>query len=227
MGQPGGQQERVAMKKENILAYSLVAAVSLGTLAAQASSGQSTGGGRSTGGGQTSQGGQSAGGNQPGHGAPSGSEAARPSQNQVAVPAATANFLKQVAEGGMTEVQLAKMAREKATSDQVKQLARRLETDHTKTNQELMTLAKGIDVTLPTTMPEANKTKVENLEKLSGAAFDKAYAQQMVEDHQKTIAMFKQHANSPQAEVKQFVSKTLPALEQHLKMAQQAVANTK
>ena len=76
-------------------------------------------------------------------------------------------------------------------------------------------------------MPAANKTKVENLDKLSGAAFDKAYAQQMVEDHQKTIAMFKQHANSPQAEVKQFVSKTLPALEQHLKMAQQAVANTK
>ena len=142
---------------------------------------------------------------------------------QIAAIVVTAN---------QVDIDAGKLAVERAGSEKVKAFAQLMVTDHTGVNKAATDLVTRLKVT-----PQANPTSsalqaggdknLAHLQTLSGAAFDKAYAQQMVEDHQKSIAMFKQHANSPQAEVKQFVTKTLPTLEQHLKRAQQAVANTK
>jgi putative membrane protein len=56
---------------------------------------------------------------------------------------------------------------------------------------------------------------------MTGAAFDKAYVDLMVQDHRKDIAEFKQHQNDKDADVQGFVTKTLPALQDHLQRAEQ------
>jgi putative membrane protein len=92
--------------------------------------------------------------------------------------------------------------------------------DHSKANTELMSLAKSkqIDVKTKTDM---SKEAMAVLGKQSGAAFDRAYMDEMVKDHQKTVALFEQQSkNGDDAELKAWAGKQLPNLREHLKMAQ-------
>jgi putative membrane protein len=67
----------------------------------------------------------------------------------------------------------------------------------------------------------AEQATYDRLAKRSGPAFDKAYADDMVKDHEEVIAAFEKEASSGQKpDIKAFASKTLPTLQDHLKMAQ-------
>jgi putative membrane protein len=131
-------------------------------------------------------------------------------------------FLKHAAQGGIAEVALAQLAKDKASNPDVKSFAERLERDHGKANDELKSLASKKGVTLPekpTTYAANEKTK---LSKLSGAAFDKAYIAAMVDDHHKDIRAFEREVGGAgDADVKAFVTKTLPTLKEHLQQAEQ------
>jgi putative membrane protein len=120
----------------------------------------------------------------------------------------------------MAEVALGKLAAEKATNADVKQFGQRMVDDHSKANDELKAFATEKGVTLPADMSAAAKATEARLSKLSGAAFDKAYMQDMVKDHDKDVAAFK-HAStaSADADLKAWAGKTLPTLEQHQTMA--------
>jgi putative membrane protein len=138
-------------------------------------------------------------------------------------PATDASWVMKVAKGGMAEVELGKLAAEKGTSDQVKKFGQRMADDHGKANDELKTLAQQKNITLPADMDAKDKALKDRLMKLSGAAFDRAYMREMVADHRKDIGEFKVESNSGKdAEIKAWAKKTLPTLEDHLKMAQDA-----
>jgi putative membrane protein len=120
------------------------------------------------------------------------------------------------AQGGMTEVQLGKVASEKGNSDQVKAFGARMVKDHTQANDELMGIAQKKGVTLSTTLDSRHQAMVDQMSKLSGPAFDKAYISGMVRDHEKTVALFKEEAQSGlDPDLKAFANKTLPTLEDH------------
>ncbi|MEI7035312.1 DUF4142 domain-containing protein [Fulvimonas yonginensis] len=138
-----------------------------------------------------------------------------------------AMFMRHAAADGLAEVQLGRIALDKASSDQVKQLAQRIVDDHTKANDRLMSIAARKQVTLPTEPMPAQKKEAARLQAMSGSAFDRAYAQSMVRDHRKAIKMFgmeSQNASDP--DLKQFASSTLPVLKQHLQMAEQAAGGS-
>src|SRR4051812_9684826 len=103
----------------------------------------------------------------------------------AAVSSADKTFATEAAHGGLAEVQLGQLALQKASSPQVKGFAQRMVTDHTQANQDLMQLAKSENLTLPTQLDPKHKSEMERLSALSGNAFDAAYMQQMVQDHQK------------------------------------------
>jgi putative membrane protein len=132
-------------------------------------------------------------------------------------------FAKKVAAGGQAEVELAKLAQQKATSEDVKSLASRLETDHMKANDELKKIASQKSWTLPTEPTAEQKAKKAKLEKLSGAAFDKEYADTMVTNHRNNIPVFEREASrGADADLKQWASSIVPTLKEHLDMAQKA-----
>jgi putative membrane protein len=141
----------------------------------------------------------------------------------VPVLAADDMFVTKAAKGGMAEVELGKLASEKGTSDAVKQFGQRMVTDHGKANDELKSLAQSKNVTLPTEIDAKEKALRDRLMKLSGPAFDRAYMQAMVADHVKDVNEFKMESKSGKdPEVKAWAAKTLPTLEEHLKMARDA-----
>jgi len=130
-------------------------------------------------------------------------------------------FVEKAAIGGMAEVQLGNLAQQKAANDQVKQFAARMVTDHSKANDELKQIASAKGVQLPTSLDKKHQSDMERLQKMSGADFDKAYMSHMVDDHKTDVSEFKKEAGSGRdSDLKSFASKTLPTLEEHLKMAQ-------
>jgi putative membrane protein len=133
-------------------------------------------------------------------------------------------FISKAAMGGMAEVELGRLAQRKASSKEVKDLAGKIVSDHTRSNEELQRIAKSLNVTIPTTVDSKHKDTKERLQKLSGTEFDRTFMNEIVNDHREHIAEFKREANSGNnQQVKQFASKTLPTLEEHLRQAEQTL----
>src|SRR6478672_10808208 len=110
-------------------------------------------------------------------------------------------FVMEALEGGQMEVELGKLAEQKASSDAVKQFGQRMATDHARAGQELAQLAAGKGVEVPT--QPARKT-------------------QMVKDHEEDVAAFTRESQQAQdPDLKAWVAKTLPTLEDHLKSIKQ------
>jgi len=132
----------------------------------------------------------------------------------------TADFMVKAADGGMEEVQMGKVANEKAVSQRVKNFGAMMVEDHSKANDELKGLAAQKNVTLPKEMADEHKKDIENVQKKTGKNFDKEYIEMMVDDHQKDIDEFeKASKNTKDTDVKMWVDKTLPVLRKHLDSA--------
>jgi putative membrane protein len=131
-------------------------------------------------------------------------------------------FLVKAASGGLMEVELGKMAQKNGANADVKTFGKRMETDHTKANQELKTLAASKNVTIPSTPGEDEQKHINDMQKMTGAAFDRHYMDMMVTDHKKDIELFEDATedNEIDPDVKAFAQKTLPILRQHLELAQ-------
>ena len=130
-------------------------------------------------------------------------------------------FMMEAAAGGMAEVELAKLALEKSSSDDVKKYAQQMIDDHTKAGEELMQLASQKNVTLPSGPDMKHMALMEKMRKLSGAEFDRMYIKEAgSNDHSKMEKLFmKESTGGKDTDTRAFASKTLPIVQMHLKMA--------
>jgi putative membrane protein len=129
-------------------------------------------------------------------------------------------FIVDAAQDGRSEVELGQLAASKASSPAVKRLAQKIVADHTKANQQLESLPSASQALQSATMPPEKGSTTDRLSQLSGKEFDRAFVEQVVQDHENAINRFKEAAASAQdPTVKQFASQTLATLEQHLEMA--------
>lgn len=129
-------------------------------------------------------------------------------------------FVEKASAGNLAEIKLGKLASERAGEAEVKKFGQRMVDDHTKANQELMTIASQKGMT-PSAKPEAKHQEVENkLSKLQGAEFDRAYLMHMVKSHEMSAELHANQAKSGQdAELRAFAAKVLPTVKDHLQMA--------
>jgi putative membrane protein len=129
--------------------------------------------------------------------------------------------------GGMAEVEHGRLAQQNAASNDVKQFGQRMVNDHGKAGDELKNLATRKQITLPTALDEKHRAKQNELAALKGSAFDRAYMAHMVMAHEETVATFqKEIKDGRDADVKAWAQKTLPTVEEHLKLARQLNAKT-
>jgi len=131
-------------------------------------------------------------------------------------------FIEHAAAGGLAELQEGQLAQSKAQAAPVKQFGQRMVQDHTPNNQELMTLARQKGVTPPAALDSTHAQEVASLQKNTGAAFDRDYVRHEVTDHQEMASLLQQEIQSgSDPDVKAFAQKTLPVVQEHLRMAQQ------
>jgi len=130
-------------------------------------------------------------------------------------------FMINTAKAGMAEVELGKLATQNASSESVKKFGQKMVDDHSKGNDELKALAASKNVVLPSEVDAQDKSMKDKLAAMKGEAFDREYMTMMVAGHRKVAESFRTEATSVQdADLKAWVTKTLPTIEEHLKLAQ-------
>jgi putative membrane protein len=139
-------------------------------------------------------------------------------------------FVREATMGGNAEVELGKMAADKAANPQVKAFGQRMADDHSKAGDELVSLANRKQISVSIEMDAKEKALRDRLMKLNGAAFDRAYMSAMVRDHEEDVRAFETESRSGNdPDVKAWAAKTLPTLQEHLRLAREAdraVGNT-
>jgi putative membrane protein len=135
-------------------------------------------------------------------------------------------FMKNAAEGGISEVELGQLAQQKATNPAVKEFGAMMVKDHSAANDKLKALAASKQVSLPdgsSVMQKATKTK---LNMMSGNSFDKSYVKGMIDDHKQDIKEFQKEASEGKdPEARAFATATLPTLQTHLQKIQAIAAS--
>lgn len=156
---------------------------------------------------------------------------------------ADAGFIQQALKSGQEEVELAKLAADKAQSGALKQLAQMLVSDHSAVNEQLALLAQrdgaapsprdgtqsppgagrsGTETTPPSTAPGAapSSPALDELGKLSGVAFDQRFLAIIVEGHEKSVVLYETESKSgANPAAKKLATETLLKIEQHLQQA--------
>ena len=135
----------------------------------------------------------------------------------IAVNSDDAKFATAAANGGLAEVALGKLAVTKTSNAAIKDFANMMITDHGQANAELASIASAKNITLPTEPDSAHLKKADDLSKLSGKDFDKAYVDAMVDGHKKTLDLMNNEAkNGSDSTLKAFAAKVVPTVQKHL-----------
>jgi putative membrane protein len=142
-----------------------------------------------------------------------------PASNQPNV--ADRNFARAAAAGGLTEVELGRLADHNGHSSEARQFGQRMVNDHSKANNQLNQIAAAANIPLPNAPGPEDQAMRDHLDKLQGNAFDRDYIRGQITAHQETAELFEHEIGSGQdVQLKTFASQTLPIVMQHLEMAQ-------
>jgi putative membrane protein len=151
--------------------------------------------------------------------------AARDSGAAVGTAGANADrdWIQDQLEDGQAEIQLAQLASERATNPQVKQFAQMMIKDHQAAGDELKQAASAANVQInpPAELDDDHKDVQEDLSKLSGREFDQKYIDTMVDEHQEAVNELEKKTSADNTHVREWASKTLPKVRQHLDEARQ------
>jgi putative membrane protein len=133
-------------------------------------------------------------------------------------------FIKESAQMNLSSIKLAELGSEKASSDQLKEFASKVKTEHKKIQERLKDVAKKKDVSIPTSLEGKHQEKHQEihsrLQQLSGAQFDQEFARVMVKGHHIGVNKLEKASEKVEdSELKEFVNSTLSELKDHKKEA--------
>lgn len=129
-------------------------------------------------------------------------------------------FLTQASQGNYDEIQLGKLAEEKASNPAVKEFGQRMVTDHTKLTEKMKPYADEWGIAPPTALSPDAQNEYNKLQGLSGHDFDKEYISDMVSDHTKDLDAFnKEVKDTKDAKFKVSVEQGKSVVAAHKNMA--------
>lgn len=128
-------------------------------------------------------------------------------------------FMKEASLAGLKEIELGKLAAQKASDPKIQKFAKMMVKDHTRIAKKLKALADAKKVALPTTLPAADQQHLAELQKMPGKEFDKHYIDMMVKEHVKALDIFKSGSTLGDHPLQNFAARTLRVLEEHFKAA--------
>lgn len=142
----------------------------------------------------------------------------------LGVASNTQDFVTLAAQSDMLEIQSSKLALQKSDSAKTKTFAQKMIDDHTKTSTELKDLVSNGKVKVdppPASLDKTHEAKLDKLTKLQGKDFTKQYDDMQVSAHKDAVSLFERYGkDGDNPDLKAFAGKTLPHLQEHLKMAQ-------
>ena len=153
---------------------------------------------------------------------PAGSAAMGDANGPAASHKDDKEFIMSAAHSDQNEIQQSKLALAKGVISMAREMANKMVADHSKSTADPKRIAAKKGIIQPTDMDAEHKTMAPTVKKLSSKDFERKYMAQMLADHQKTANILMAHEEMTQdTDMKAFISKTLPVVQQHLGMGQQ------
>ncbi|CCH53847.1 hypothetical protein BN8_02977 [Fibrisoma limi BUZ 3] len=131
------------------------------------------------------------------------------------------DLMKQVAMGGMMQLQVSQLAVDKASSEDVRKLAQAEVDEQTGLSAKLKEIASAKGVSLPTTPDAEAQAMLTKMQGLSGAEFDRQYVQQSgVNGHEKLDqVMSKVESSAKDQSLKNLAKAAHPLVKTHLQVS--------
>jgi putative membrane protein len=147
-------------------------------------------------------------------------------------------FVNRMAVAGMAEVELGKLASERAMDPDVKAFAQMMVRDHSRADDELGKIAKSLDIQVPTQLDSMHRELVDRLSKLKGAEFDREYMSAMVKGHEDVAGLLRSYTSATrpigtsgrargEQALMEWAMKTMPVVERHFERARQILQKLK
>ncbi len=116
-----------------------------------------------------------------------GDPAAVGTSGAAKVSSADKDFVSDLSVAGMAEVELGRMATERAANPEVKKFGQMMVDDHTAAGNKLTAIATQYNIPVAAALDEKHADLRDKLAKLQGAEFDREYMAAMAEGHE-TVA---------------------------------------
>ncbi len=120
---------------------------------------------------------------------------------------------------GLLEVNMSRVATLRAISNEVRQFARRLASDHERANRKLKEIAWSRDIPVCEELDYRRATLLLALQRRAGDDFDREYLAMQVDQHRRLVRLFQQQSQLADEELRDYAGAKLPALEAHLRTA--------
>lgn len=131
-----------------------------------------------------------------------------------------AHFVADAADGGAYEIAAAQVALKNSSDKRVKEFASMMIRDHTKWGSSIKAYAKSKNITLPDSLSNDKKDKVNKLAQKGSDKFDVKYMDNMKKDHKDDLDAFNDaDKNTKDAALKTRLDKIIPGIQHHLMMA--------
>ena len=117
------------------------------------------------------------------------------------------DFVNDLAIAGTAEVELGRMAAERAVNPDVKKFGQMMVDDHTKASDELTQVATQHNIPVPTDLDDKHRDLRDKLAKLQGADFDKEYMDAMVDGHDNVLGKLRSRVDKDTLEKTKVESK--------------------
>jgi putative membrane protein len=131
------------------------------------------------------------------------------------------SFIMKAGATNLAEIRLGRMAQERGSSQEVKDFGHHMIEEHTKAQESLKNMAEKVSFEDSFKIDAKHQAVINKLSKLRGAAFDRAYAMEMVKGHKAAVKMFEARANSGRGtDVRAWAASMAPDLRKHLEHAQ-------
>jgi putative membrane protein len=141
-------------------------------------------------------------------------------------PESDAMFAQDAARGDATEIEMAQLTLQRASSPAVREFAQHMIDDHTQSSAKLAAIAATGKVTLAAAPGATGQDMLQKLSTLQGLEFDRAYMRVQVAAHQQMAQLMQwEMQNGTDVRLKAFAGAVLPTVQSHLQMAQQ-IAST-
>ena len=168
------------------------------------------------------------------------------------VSAGDKDFVNDMLSDGMAEVELARLAKDRAANAEVKQFAQMMSDDHTKAGEQLKQVASTYSIPQDAKIDEKHKDLMDKLMKVRGPDFDKEYMNAMVEGHEDAVRTLRSRVDENRSlgdrltgknpenpatvkpepagdrvtmAINQWAAEALPVVERHLDRAKQIKEN--
>jgi putative membrane protein len=139
-------------------------------------------------------------------------------ENRGTLDAAT--FVQMAASANLHELEMGKLGSKRATATEVREFAQKMVKDHATAMEKLKKAAKAAKVDLPSKQSKEDEKACALIEKHEGKDFDAVFMRQMVEGHQRALALHERAVKEVMnADVRKYAEDAVPVIRGHLKSA--------